>query len=49
MEVHLRPEIEVIRLSREAQEQFASLLKDPPAPSDALLRALNRHRSMIVD
>jgi uncharacterized protein (DUF1778 family) len=42
-------EVEVIRLSREAQEQFAALLLDPPAPSDALLRALKRHRSMIVD
>jgi uncharacterized protein (DUF1778 family) len=42
-------EVEVIRLSREAQEQFVSLLTNPPAPADALLRALERHRSMIVE
>lgn len=40
-------EVEVIRLSREAQEQFVSLLLNPP-PSDALLRALERHSSLIV-
>jgi uncharacterized protein (DUF1778 family) len=42
-------EVEVIRLSREAQEQFISLLLEPPPPSDALLRALKRHKSLIVD
>jgi uncharacterized protein (DUF1778 family) len=42
-------EIEVIRLSRDAQEQFVSLLLNPPPPSDALLRALRRHGSLIVD
>jgi uncharacterized protein (DUF1778 family) len=42
-------ELEVIRLSREAQEQFVSLLLNPPPPSAALLRALERHRSMIVE
>src|SRR3954454_21431802 len=42
-------EIEVIRLSREAQEQFVSLLLAPPAPTDALRRALERHRSLIVE
>jgi uncharacterized protein (DUF1778 family) len=41
-------EVEVIRLSREAQEQFVSMLLNPPAPSDALLRALERHRELIV-
>ena len=41
-------EIEVIRLSREAQEQFVSLLLNPPPPADALLRALKRHRSLVV-
>lgn len=41
-------EMEVIRLSREAQEQFVSLLLNPPPPSDALLRALDRHRELIV-
>ena len=42
-------ELEVIRLSREAQEQFASLLLNPPPPSAALRRALERHHSMIVE
>jgi uncharacterized protein (DUF1778 family) len=42
-------ELEVIRLSREAQEQFVSLLLNPPPPSAALLRALERRRSMIVE
>jgi uncharacterized protein (DUF1778 family) len=41
-------EVEVIRLSREEQEQFASMLLNPP-PSDALLRALERHRTLIVE
>lgn len=41
-------EVEVIRLSREAQEQFVSLLLNPPPPSPALLRALKRHRELIV-
>ena len=40
---------EIIKLSRKAQEQFASLLLDPPAPTDALRRALERHRVLIVD
>jgi uncharacterized protein (DUF1778 family) len=42
-------EVEVIRLSREAQEQFASLLLNPPPASEALLRALERRRSLIVE
>lgn len=42
-------EVETIRLSQEAQERFVLLLMNPPAPSDALLRALERHRSMIVE
>lgn len=42
-------ELEIIRLSREAQEQFVSLLLNPPPPSDALLRALERHSSLIVE
>jgi uncharacterized protein (DUF1778 family) len=41
-------EIEIIRLSRQAQEQFVSLLLDPPPPSKALRRALERHKSLIV-
>jgi len=42
-------EVEVIRLSREAQEQVAALLLDPPPMADALLRAIERHRTLIVD
>jgi uncharacterized protein (DUF1778 family) len=42
-------EVEVIRLSREAQEQFVSMLLNPPPPPAALLRALERHRSLIVE
>ncbi len=42
-------EVEVIRLSREAQEQFVSLLLNPPPLSAALRRALERHRSLIVE
>jgi uncharacterized protein (DUF1778 family) len=41
-------EVELIHLSREATEQFAALLLTPPPPADALLRALKRHRSLIV-
>ena len=40
-------EIEVLRLSRQAQEQFATLLLDPPAPSAALAKAFERHRELI--
>ena len=40
---------EAIRLSPEAQDRFVSLLLDPPPLSDALRRALERHRSMIVE
>lgn len=42
-------EVEVIQLSREAQEKFASMLLNPQPPSDALLRSLERHRALIVD
>ena len=41
-------EVEVIRLSREGQEKFVSLLMNPPPPSAALARAIKRHRSLIV-
>ena len=42
-------DIEVLRLSRQAQEQFATLLLDPPAPSRALARAFERHRKLIKE
>src|SRR5258708_39880631 len=41
-------EVEVIRLSREAQEKFGALLLRPPVPSAALKKAFDRHRSLIV-
>jgi len=41
-------DLEVIHLSREAQEQFAALLLKPPPAAAALLRALKRHHSLIV-
>lgn len=42
-------EVEVIRLSRNAQEQFVALLLNPPPPNDVLSRALDRHRTQIVE
>lgn len=42
-------EVEVIRLSREAQETFARLLLNPPAPAASLVRALKRRQKLIVD
>ena len=40
-------EVEVIRLSRQAQERFVELLLKPPPPAPALRRALRRHRALI--
>ena len=42
-------EVEVMRLSREAQEKFASLLLCPPAPAPALKKAFARRRKLIVE
>ena len=42
-------EVEVIRLSREAQEQFVAMLLDPAPPTEAFLRSLERHNALIVD
>jgi uncharacterized protein (DUF1778 family) len=42
-------EVEVIRLSREAQEKFATLLLHPPAPAPALKKAFGRHRARVVE
>jgi uncharacterized protein (DUF1778 family) len=42
-------EVEVIRLSREAQEKFATLLLHPPAPVPALKKAFGRHRARVVE
>ena len=41
--------IEVIRLSRQAQEKFAALLLHPPAPATALKKAFARRRKLIVE
>ena len=40
-------EIEIIRLSRAAQEKFANLLLDPPRPARGLKRAFARHRRLV--
>jgi uncharacterized protein (DUF1778 family) len=40
-------EVEVIRLSRAAQEQFVKLLTQPPAPKPALKKAFARHRALV--
>ncbi len=40
-------EVEVIRLSRAAQEQFVKLLTKPPGPAAALKKAFARHRTLI--
>lgn len=42
-------EVEVIRLSRAAQETFAALLLNPPNTAPALSRSLNLHRTLIVE
>jgi uncharacterized protein (DUF1778 family) len=40
-------EVEVIRLSRTAREQFARLPAKPPAPAPALKKAFARHRALV--
>ena len=40
-------DIEIIRLSRAAQEQFAALLLNPPPLSPRLKKAFKRHRRLI--
>lgn len=41
-------EVELLKLSSSAQEQFISLLLNPPRPAPALARAFKRHRSLIA-
>lgn len=41
-------EVEVLRLSSRAQEQFISLLLNPPRSRAALGRAFKRHRALIA-
>lgn len=40
-------EIEILRLSREAQERFVNLLLTPPKPAPALKKAFKLHRRLI--
>jgi uncharacterized protein (DUF1778 family) len=40
-------EVEVIRLSREAQEKFVDLLLHPPPLAPALKKAFARHRALV--
>lgn len=40
-------DVEILRLSRQAQEQFAALVLDPPEPTAALVRTFERHRKLI--
>jgi uncharacterized protein (DUF1778 family) len=40
-------EIEIVRLSRAAQEKFVSLLLNPPPLAPALKKAFERHRALV--
>ena len=40
-------EVEIIRLSRAAQEEFVKLLTKPPVPKPALKRAFARHKLLV--
>ena len=42
------PEVELLKLSSNAQEQFISLLLEPPRPAPGLARAFKHHRSLIA-
>lgn len=42
-------EVEVIRLSHEAQEQFAKLLLNPPKPRATLKSAFKRRGALIAE
>jgi uncharacterized protein (DUF1778 family) len=42
-------EVELIRLSRAAQEKFAELLLHPPAPVPALKKAFDRRRTLVSE
>ena len=42
-------DVEILRLSRKAQEQFASLILNPPQPTPALTRAFRRRRALLVE
>ena len=40
-------EIEIVRLSRAAQEKFVGLLLNPAPPAPALKKAFERHRALV--
>jgi uncharacterized protein (DUF1778 family) len=40
-------EVEIIRLSRAAQEKFVGLLTEPKAPVPALKKAFARHKKLV--
>lgn len=42
-------EIEVLRMSPEAQEKFVDLLLHPPELAPALKRAFKRHRAFVTE
>jgi len=42
-------EVEMLRLSHEAQQHIVSMLLNPPAPTAALERAFARHRARVVE
>ncbi len=42
-------DIEVIKLSRQAQEEFAAMLEAPPAPNAALRKAFRNSRKLVAD
>ena len=44
---HTIAEVEILRLSREASEQFSAMLINPPKTTAALARAFKRRRALI--
>jgi uncharacterized protein (DUF1778 family) len=42
-------DVEIVRLTRQAQERFISLLLDPPPPNAALRSAFKRRLALLVD
>jgi len=42
-------DVEMLRLSRQTQQQFVDLLLNPPAPNAALKRAFKRHRELLQE
>lgn len=41
-------QVDLLKLSSNAQEQFISLLLEPPRPAPGLARAFKHHRSLIA-